>query len=360
MSLTPELQKAYDDSCVPFIQGGGAIKLADTKLHPWRVFLEINSACQLKCPTCTKGNMGEVAGLKYDHQTGLMDMGLMERILDKIKSENPNAIVFMYGNSEPFLHPKLPECIAAVKLRGFNAQLSTNLNHLQRVEETLAAGPDYIIISLSGYTQPWYEKGHDGGDIEKVKDNMRILAGINNGRVNIAVNYHIYKDNQHQVAMMNEYALSLGFGFFTSVARAISMENSIQYCRSKDPDATPFEIQEGRPDWNTALPPIGNTYIETMERLRVPPDQAGQMYEKVPMSPVCPVGAGMFFTFIRHDGKTQLCACTADRRITLTDYLDTSPDQMIEQRTGHSICKQCLKYRLNLYFMIANNSLWSV
>src|SRR5882672_9666425 len=101
-SMTPELSKAYDDAAIPFIDG--AISAEVTKLRPWRVFLEINSVCNLHCPTCTKGNQEG-----YDNQTGVMDPDLMEKILTKIASENPNAIVFVYGNSEPFLHPRLPE-----------------------------------------------------------------------------------------------------------------------------------------------------------------------------------------------------------------------------------------------------------
>lgn len=360
--MTPEMQKSFDDASVPFWQGGGAIGEAETKLKSWRYFLEVNSKCSLHCPTCTKGDE-----TGYEHLTGIMDPDLMERILDKIKLENPNAIVFTYANSEPFLHPKLVECIASIKRRGLNAQMSTNLNFVRRLDELLAAKPDMIIISLSGFTQEIYVRGHAGGNIEKVKDNMRLLADAN-GRliqkegggpgVDIRVNFHIYDYNQHEVALMQEYANNLGLGFFTSVARAISMENSIQYCRSKDMDATPFEVQEGRPDWNHALPPVGKIYQDVLNHVLIPPDKAREMYEQYPILEVCPVGAGSIFTFIRHDGKTQLCACVADRRITLKDYLETTPDELIEQRTGHAICKQCIKYRLNLYFMIADREKW--
>jgi MoaA/NifB/PqqE/SkfB family radical SAM enzyme len=354
--MTPELAKAYADSALPFIEGGGAITAREAAMHGWRIFLEINSACNLKCPTCTKGNM---AG--FDHQTGFMDPDLMERILDKIKAENPECIVFLYGNSEPFLHPKLAECIASVKKRGLRCEFSTNLNHVNRLDDVLAARPDFIIISLSGFTEEVYIKGHAGGHIEKVKENMVKLSEAHaraEHKTTICVNYHVYTDNEHEVEAMKEYASSLGIGFFTSLARAISMENAIQYCRKHDPDATPFEIQEGRPDWNVALPPVGDTYSNVMSRVRIKPTDAREMYKHHPVSEVCPVGAGSLFTFIRHDGKTQLCACCADRRITLGDYLDTPSEQLIEQRTGHSFCKQCIKYRLNLYFMIADRQAW--
>jgi len=315
------------------------------------------------CPTCTKGNQASVEGRRYDHLTGTMDETLMERILDKIQSENPKALVFLYGNSEGFLHPKLPECIASVKRRGLSPQLSSNLNFVQRVEETLEAGPDLLIVSVSGWTQEIYERGHHGGKIQKVKDNMRLLSDANHKlpegrRVSILVNFHVYTDNGHEVESMRAYATELGFSFFTSIARAISMENTIQYERHLDPEATPFEVQEGEPDWNTLLPTVTPTYIDAMKRLLTPPTQARDMYKHYPVTDVCPVGAGMIFTFIRHDGFVQMCSCTADRRIVLGKYLDLTQDQMLEKRFGHPICKQCLKYRNNLYYMIADRQKW--
>jgi MoaA/NifB/PqqE/SkfB family radical SAM enzyme len=230
---------------------------------------------------------------------------------------------------------------------------------VQRVEETLDARPDYVIISLSGFTQEVYVKGHAGGQIEKVKANMAIIGEANKTRqIPISVNYHVYKDNGHELEVMREFAANHGIGLFTSTARAISMENSIQYLREQDGNPQ-YEIQPGRPDWNQALPAVSQQWKDTMDRLKIPPQDARAMYEKYPVQPVCPIGAGGIFTFIRHDGKIQLCACTADRRITLAgDYLSTNVGEMIEQRTGHAICKQCIKYRLNLYFMIADRAMW--
>lgn len=358
MALSAELQQAYDEASIPYIESQGAITAGHCRLKSWRYFLEINSACNLRCPSCTKGNM-----TGYDHKTGFMDEELMEKILDKIQSENPAAIVFPYGNSEPFLHPKLPECIAAVKRRGLNCEFASNLNHIARVEEVLAAQPDMIIISLSGFTQEVYVKGHAGGNIEKVKANMKTLAEANkkaSPQIKILVNYHVYKDNDHELHLMRQYADSLGLALFTSFARAISMENAIQYLKMKEEEATGtpvrFAVKEGGPDYNAMLPPVGETYIRTMDRLRIPPTEAVKMYERYPIHKVCPVGD--MFTFIRHDGKTSMCACVADRRLTLGDYLETTQEQLSEQRRGHPICQQCLKYRMNLYFHIVDREKW--
>lgn len=346
--MTPDLQRAYEESCRPFVEGGGAIGNEQTTKHSWRYFLEVNSMCNLHCPTCTKGNQGT----GYEHLNGIMDPDLMEKCIDKIASENPQAIVFLYGNSEPFVHPRLPECIAAVNKRGLRCEFSTNLNYTQRVDDTLAAGPAFIIVSLSGFTQDVYVRGHQGGNIERVKSNMKVLGTVNQKyNVPINVNYHLYNDNAHELEQMRAYAKECGMGLFVSTARAISMENSIQYCRERDPESTPIEGFE----W---LPPTSQQWRDTMDRLKIPPIKAKEMYAHYPESKLCPVGAGGMFTYIRHDGKTQMCSCTADRRITVGDYLTTTSDQMIEQRVGHAVCKQCTKYHLNHYFMITDRDKW--
>ena len=354
--MTPELQKMYEESYRPFVEGGGAITPEQTKMRSWRYFLEINSACNLKCPSCTKGNMSG-----YDHKTGIMDPELMEKCIEKIRNENNQAIVFLYGNSEPFLHPRLPECIAMVKKYGLRCEMSSNLNYIQRVDETLAAGLDFMIISLSGFTQEVYVKGHDGGQIDNVKKNMRIIGEANAklaDPVTISVNYHVYKDNGGaELDSMRAYASECGIGFFTSTARAISMENSIQYLREKEGNP-PYEVQEGWPDFNQILPPPSQQWRDTMDRLKIPPQNAREMYSKYPDSKLCPVGAGAMFTFIRHDGLTSLCACVADRRITVGPYLSTNVDEMVERRVNHSICQFCTKYKLNMYYHLVDRDRW--
>ena len=136
------------------------------------------------------------------------------------------------------------------------------------------------------------------------------------------------------------------------------MEKAIQYNRISTRRPDRFKVQQGRPDWNPCVPPIGEIYVDAMKRAAITPDKAREMYKEIPVGSVCPVGAGGMFTFIRHDGKTQMCACVADRRITVGDYLDTTTEQMIGERAGHAICQQCQKYRSNLDFHIVGQETW--
>jgi hypothetical protein len=52
------------------------------------------------------------------------------------------------------------------------------LNITKNIDETIKANPSFFRISLSGFNQDTYQKGHVGGDIELVKNNMRLLSEL--------------------------------------------------------------------------------------------------------------------------------------------------------------------------------------
>lgn len=338
----------YAQAMQPYIECGGSIPREAFNTRSWRYFVEINSGCNLRCSLCACGNRKG-----YEHINGFMSLELLNKVLDKIQSENPAAIVLPYGNSEPFLHPNLPECIAAIKSHRLNCEIATNFNHLNRLDEVLAAGADRLLISVSGFTQEVYGKSHIGGDIEKVKTNMLTLKSALekcHKPPHTMVHYHMYRDNLgEQFDQMKAFTEALGFQLIISWARSISMENTIQYMRMREKERTgtvaPLEFP---------LPPVSSEFEQNIKRLSISPEKAVEMYARFPVCNVCPVGD--IFTFVRHDGLSSLCACVSDRRFTVGNYLDLTQEQLSAKRRGHPICRECLRYRLNLYFHVVDGS----
>ena len=76
------------------------------------------------------------------------------------------------------MHPEIPALVRAIKSRGLVCSLSSNLNVLREPEALLAEHPDYLRVSVSGFTQEIYARGHREGDIERVKHNMGRLAAV--------------------------------------------------------------------------------------------------------------------------------------------------------------------------------------
>lgn len=359
MTLTPDLAAYYLLSQQPYIKVPGPVPESALHLKSWRYVLEISSMCNLKCALCHAGNREG-----YEYHPGVMDMELMERILDKIHTENPNAIVCCYVNSEPFLHPHMAECVRSIKRRGFRCEIASNLNVLRNLDEVLATKPDILTVSVSGFHQDIYERSHRGGDIETVKQNIKTLAETNQKGgygIFLGVSYHMYNDNLgDEMKAMRDFTESLGLLFMMSWGRVITIENTVQALRYIEKMETgrdvPYEIGKSGQDLNLIFPPAKEDFIKSMERLRFHPKKARSLYEGFPVSPVCVIAD--VFTEIRWDGRVQLCAWTDDMRLTLGNYLEMTQDEISAARRGHPLCKECLRYRLNYYFHICDCTKW--
>lgn len=353
------LNEAYELSARPYLEAQAAVDWHQyINLRAWRYVLEVNSACNLHCTLCHAGNRQG-----YQSTVGVMKPELMEKILDKIAAENPKAVVCAYVNSDPMLHPDIASVIRSIKGRGLSCEIATNLNIMRDIPGIFAAKPDLFTVSMSGWTQEIYERAHRGGNVDRVKQNIyemnqiRLAMGYKGF---VGISYHFYKDNmgQDQWGQVKEFAKNLGLPVVTSLGRTITMENTIQACRQLELEKTgsvpPYDKGPGDLDLNTDIPQPSLSFMQGIKRLICPPTRAVAMYEKWPVSPVCVISD--VFCEIRHDGRVQLCAWTDDERLTIGNYLDLTPDQIREARRGHPICKECLRYRLNIYYHIVDKS----
>ena len=132
------------------------------------------SCCNLRCPSCL---------VTVDRRTGqaprvprAIKPEFLARILDKAVGECDVAGVCLYMYSDPLLHPQLPELIDCIHKRNLRCLLSTNLNVLGNPGAIMTAGPEWIRVSVSGFSQEIYSRGHKNGNVEKVINNMRRLA----------------------------------------------------------------------------------------------------------------------------------------------------------------------------------------
>lgn len=362
-----DLARAYDEARRPYRETITPIPeeafTQSTGDSSWRYFVEINSACDLHCPMCIQG---DTTG--FSHKNGIISQELFERIIDKIQRENLRADVCLYGNSEPFLHPRLAQCIRTVRDRGLTCIVSTNFNHCKRLREVVEAAPSILIVSLSGFTQDVYARAHRGGNIETVKENLRRLSALRadlGSELPVLVHYHLYRDNWgEEYDRMKALAVELGFAITGTWARAISMEKAIQFLRRRERERTghvpaprPGPEPGGLSDWQAMIPDVTDEFVRDVQRLGISPEEATAFYARFPTPVVCPVGD--LFTYIRYDGSVSLCSCFADRRLQVaTDFLQVSQEQIRARRRGQSICHECLRYKMHMYFHILDEPMW--
>lgn len=186
--------------------------------------IETSGVCNLHCPSCPQGQEKDKPALGWLSCETLFD------ILNKAREECEVVNVELFNWTEPLLHPEINELIKTVNYFGFKCDLSTNLNKTVDFVELLEAKPFRIRISLSGFTQATYSLTHSGGDIERVKTNMKKLAAAKlklKSPTLITVFYHIYKHNVQELPLMRAYAQALGFQFAWCWAAIMPVEKVI-------------------------------------------------------------------------------------------------------------------------------------
>ena len=289
-------------------------------------YIDVFSYCNLRCPSCL---VGAHYGVLSEWPRGLMSPDLLGRILDKARGECRIEAVGLYNWTEPLLHPDIAELVRAVKSRGLVCALSSNLNVLREPEALLAENPDYLRVSLSGFTQEIYARGHREGDIERVKHNMRRLAAAHaavQSKTHVEVCYHRYADNAHELPLMRDFAHSLGFAFTSTLAYVTTVEKIIAIARgerSADDDAL-------------------------LSRLAVPLDRALAITSGIKKDS-CYLLEDIVVLDV--EGNAMLCcgsSMAAANRIG--NFLDLPLAELQRRRRAMSLCASCLQLGLPDYF----------
>jgi len=190
------------------------------------MYLDIIGSCNLKCPSCPIGNSIN----KNNNKS--MNLDLLKSIAKKSHLEGVSSI-HLYNWTEPLIHPKIGEFINEIEGLGISCGVSSNLNIAKNIEQTIKANPSFFRISLSGYHQETYAKGHAGGNIENVKNNMIILSEIKRkfkSKTRVQVYYHRYLDNSDEETLMKHFAEGLGFEFASEFAFMMPLEKLFQAC----------------------------------------------------------------------------------------------------------------------------------
>jgi MoaA/NifB/PqqE/SkfB family radical SAM enzyme len=270
--------------------------------------------------------------MRYDDVTtwrhSLMPPSLLERIITKALGECDISVVALYNWTEPLLHPEIIQLISTVKSHGLVCWVSTNLNVLRNAGELVSGGLDFLRISLSGFTQDIYRRGHRGGDIEVVKANMRRLSAAvrsTNSTTRVQVFYHRYRHNQHEMAAMKSFAEDLGFEFSTVLAYVTVVEKII-------------DITNGK---------ITSADQELLDNLAVPLDRALALTSQTRNT-----SCALIEEIITLDttGNVMLCSGSSMHPHNIIgNFLDHTLEELQQRRRRMKLCGPCLDLGIESY-----------
>lgn len=302
------------------------------KIKPKMAFyIDVFSFCNLRCPSCPVENWPRE---DKAFTKGLMTEELLRRILEKATMECKVGDVALYNYTEPLLHPNLPRLVRVVKSFGLRCLISSNLNILRNPDELMAANPDSFRVSVSGFHQEIYERGHRRGNSEKVKENMRLLAEakVRQGALTrLELYFHKYIDNEEDELPMRAYAEELGYTFFGAWAYMTVVEKVLSYINPDQPEAQ-----------------ITDEDLALMDRLALPTHQAVDVASR---HDVKSCALQDEFMTIDVEGNVFLCCATSGRPSNMIGkYLELSLDAIQAKKRAHRLCGPCMKHGLPVYF----------
>ena len=291
------------------------------------LYVDVFGHCNLRCPSCPVGNWNQADSKTFS--SGLIDEATLVEILEKAIAETNVSSVGLFNWTEPLLNPRTPELIEVVRSYGLSCSISSNLNQLREPERLLASGLDWLRVSLSGFHQENYVKGHKGGDIEKVKANMRRLAEARDAtgaKTDIEVFYHKYLDNVDDETLMKAYAEELGFRFVSAWAYLMPVEKMLTVGGKTEMGAT---LTDGD--------------RELIDRLALAPEKALDVTRTMHTT-TCNL-----YDFLTIDVRGDLylcCASSGAPKNKLGSYLEMGIDEIREKQRTHSLCGPCMELGL--------------
>lgn len=280
--------------------------------------VDVVGTCNLRCPSCPVGNSPA-------RPKGFMDPALFGRILAKIRAESPDPQprLTLYNWGEPLLHPELPRLITMAHDAGLAVQLSTNLNIRHGLSEVIAAGPEELKISLSGFTPDSYARSHRRGDLALVLANMREvrrLIDLHGVATRVWIGHHIYRANRDQIPAVAALARELGFAHHPIDAFFMPLERLGAYLDGDD-SADPGGI-------------IPDLPLNPRARAAA---LAGQI------DPASDCELRFAQTVINHDGSLALCCSVYDAENMLgAQFLDLDHEEIQARRYAHPFCGTCM------------------
>lgn len=330
-----------DDSALPFrsnlpvlppiderAQERLRIALQQRQTADFYFLIDVVGTCNLRCPSCPVGN--------YTAPTakGLMSHDYFVSLLDKAELEHQGKRLFidLYNWGEPALHPDLSKLIKEVKRRGHGCGISCNLNVFPDMREVVKAEPDYIRISLSGYTNEIYQQTHRNGDVNRVKANMHMLRfhlDSYRSETIVQVGFHVYRTNfPGDFLSMRRLCDELGFIFAPVIAALMPVEKAVKAVDDRIEMADKPVLDKmvlSMKQWAESLSPYREAHTDCQYR--------------------------SIRTTINFDGSVPLCCATYERDKLIADDFLSVPHQILQQRKyEHEFCGDCMTRNLDMMY----------
>ncbi|WP_324293020.1 radical SAM protein [Maridesulfovibrio sp.] len=173
----------------------------------------ITSRCNLRCPSCPADELADNQKLRHT------PLNTCEKIFSRmVELFGTNVSLKLYTFNEPLLHPDILGVLDLVQKNGLTCEISTNLNVNCDLASVLShPAITRVDVSVSGYTQETYSKGHKGGNISRVIENLHSIKNYPQSK-KVHIKFHKYSDNYRDYIEFKKLSEDWGFNFDPTTA----------------------------------------------------------------------------------------------------------------------------------------------
>ncbi len=191
---------------------------ASSSASPFILSLELWNECNAGCLFC-RNDKGEIHDINPQGKMangiskGKMSVDMACDIISQFKDDA--LIAVLYTNGEPLLYKELPAVIQHATKNKMLSMISTNglLFTPENAKAILESGIDFIKIQLGGFTQDIYSIQIRYGQVETLKNNIRMLAELKkqgHHHTLILIDWITYNYNRHQIPLIEKFCQELG------------------------------------------------------------------------------------------------------------------------------------------------------
>lgn len=201
----------------------GLIKGDTAYVGPFYVTVDITRRCNLQCIGCRfHSPISKKSSLISDTPLDI-SFELFKKLCDDLKAMGTNNI-FLTGEGEPLLHPRVMDVILTAKEAGLHVTLVTNGTLLgeTQIQSLIGSRLDTIRVSLWAGSIEEYEKNYPGSDpynFCKIIDGLRLLSHLKAERNSttpfVVLHHPINRNNFSNIDKMADLTYKAGCNALT-------------------------------------------------------------------------------------------------------------------------------------------------
>lgn len=151
---------------------------------PFFINVDVTRRCNLACKGCQYHSSVTRKTIHKNYNVDFISLDLVEKLCTDLTNLDTHE-VFLLGQGEPLLHPRIDRIISAFKKAGCLVQLFTNgtLLNESKAQMLVTSGLDVLRVSLWATNYKEYEKCYPGISPENMKKTFRGIHSVHNEKI---------------------------------------------------------------------------------------------------------------------------------------------------------------------------------